>query len=289
MKQILCLFALAIGMVGALNGQEKQYKPVEFPEGYKAQIDVVYTQVNGWDGRMDLYTNPNSEKPTPVVINIHGGGWNHGVKESQTGYGSFFKNGYAVANVEYRLVDVAPAPAAIQDVRCALIYLYKHAKELNIDTNKIVVMGGSSGGHLALMAGLLANDKRFDANCSYDGEIKVAAIIDKYGVTDLVPLSDWKSAKRWLGKGFEDKEFTKSVSPLYYVSKNSPPVIIVHGDEDPTVPYRQSVVLYEALQKHGVKSDFLTIEGGLHGKFSKEEKSLFSKRMWTFLDELGLK
>src|SRR5690606_5817577 len=148
MKQILCLFALAIGMVGALNGQEKQYKPVEFPEGYKAQIDVVYTQVNGWDGRMDLYTNPNSEKPTPVVINIHGGGWNHGVKESQTGYGSFFKNGYAVANVEYRLVDVAPAPAAIQDVRCALIYLYKHAKELNIDTNKIVVMGGSSGGHL---------------------------------------------------------------------------------------------------------------------------------------------
>lgn len=289
MKQILCLFALAIGMVGALNGQEKQYKPVEFPEGYKAQIDVVYTQVNGWDGRMDLYTNPNSEKPTPVVINIHGGGWNHGVKESQTGYGSFFKNGYAVANVEYRLVDVAPAPAAIQDVRCALVYLYKHAKELNIDTNKIVVMGGSSGGHLALMAGLLANDKRFDTNCSYDGEIKVAAIIDKYGVTDLVPLSDWKSAKRWLGKGFEDKEFTKSVSPLYYVSKNSPPVIIVHGDEDPTVPYRQSVVLYEALQKHGVKSDFLTIEGGLHGKFSKEEKSLFSKRMWTFLDELGLK
>jgi len=289
MKQILCLFALAIGMAGALNGQEKQYKPVEFPEGYKAQIDVVYTQVNGWDGRMDLYTNPNSEKPTPVVINIHGGGWNHGVKESQTGYGSFFKNGYAVANVEYRLVDVAPAPAAIQDVRCALIYLYKHAKELNIDTNKIVVMGGSSGGHLALMAGLLANDKRFDTNCSYDGEIKVAAIIDKYGVTDLVPLSDWKSAKRWLGKGFEDKEFTKSVSPLYYVSKNSPPVVIVHGDEDPTVPYRQSVVLYEALQKHGVKSDFLTIEGGLHGKFSKEEKSLFSKRMWTFLDELGLK
>lgn len=285
-KIFIPAFILSVFSVFA---QEKEYKPVDYPNGYKAQIDVVYTQVDGWDGRMDLYTNPNSEKPTPIVINIHGGGWNHGVKESQTGYGSFFKNGYAVANVEYRLVDVAPAPAAIQDVRCALIYVYKHAKELNVDTGKIVVMGGSSGGHLALMAGLLANDKRFDANCPYEGEIKVAAIIDKYGVTDLVPLSHWKSAKRWLGDGFEDTEFTKSVSPLYYVIPNSPPVIIVHGDNDPTVPYEQSVALHNKLLEYDVKTDFLTIKGGKHGGFTKEEKSEFSQRMWNFLEDLGLK
>ncbi|WP_417290321.1 alpha/beta hydrolase fold domain-containing protein [Corallibacter sp.] len=289
MKKILVTLILAISTVAIVFAQEKKYKSVDFPDGYKSQIDVVYTQVNGWDGRMDLYTNPHSSIPTPVVINIHGGGWNHGEKESQTGYGSFFKNGYAVANVEYRLVDVAPAPAAIQDVRCALIYLFKHAKELNIDTNRIVIMGGSSGGHLALMAGLLANDKKFDTNCNYDGEIKVAAIIDKYGVTDLVPLSAWKSARRWLGDGFENKKFTESVSPLYYVTKNSPPVIIVHGDEDPIVPYEQSVALFDRLLKSGVKADFLTIKGGQHGKFTKEEKSNFSERMWSFLDELGLK
>jgi len=289
MKKLILLCIISIGFVCTAYSQEKTYKPVKYPEGYEAQIDVIYTKVNGWEGRMDLYSNPNAKAPTPVVINIHGGGWNHGVKESQSGYGSFFKNGYAVANVEYRLVDVAPAPAAIEDLRCALIYLYNHAKELNIDTDKIVVMGGSSGGHLALMAGLLANDKKFDTNCEYDGEIKVAAIIDKYGVTDLVPLGKWRSAKNWLGTGSENKEFIKSVSPLYYVSKNSPPIFIIHGDADPIVPYTQSVKLYKKLQENNIKTEFLTIEGGLHGKFSKEQKSLFSKKMWLFLDELGLK
>lgn len=286
MKKIFCSFFILSGILS--QSQEKEYKPVDYPDGYSSQIDVVYTEVNGWKGRMDLYYNQKSEAPTPVVINIHGGGWNHGEKESQTGYGSFFKNGYAVANVEYRLVDIATAPAAIEDVRCALNYLYIHAKELNIDTNKIVVMGGSSGGHLALMAGLLGNDKKFDTNCPYKGEIKVAAIIDKYGVTDLVPLGEWKSAKNWLGKGYKDNEFIKSVSPLYYVTKNSPPVFIVHGDADPTVPYQQSVALYNKLQEAGVKSEFMTVPGGVHGKFSKEYNSQFSKAMWKFLKELGL-
>ncbi len=80
------------------------------------------------------------------------------------------------------MVQLAPAPAAIEDVRCALIYLYRHARELNIDTDKIVVMGGSSGGHLALMTGLLGSNRIFDSNCGYEGVTPVAAIIDKYGV-----------------------------------------------------------------------------------------------------------
>ncbi|MCF6181273.1 alpha/beta hydrolase [Lutibacter sp.] len=262
---------------------------MKFPEGYQAQINVIYTKVDGWNGRMDLYANPKSEKPTPVVINIHGGGWNHGVKESQTGYSSFFKNGYAVANVEYRLVDVAPAPAAIEDVRCALIYIYAHAQELNIDTKKIVIMGSSSGGHLALMAGLLANDKRFDTNCTYSGEINVAAIIDKYGVTDLVPLNKWGSAKRWLGDGFGNLEFVKSVSPLYYITKNSPPLFIVHGDSDPIVPYSQSLELAKKMISFGVKTKFITVPNGKHGKFSDKEKQKVNIQMWNFLDNLDFK
>ena len=272
----------------SLFAQQKDYQPVKFPEGYTAQIDVIYKEVDGWEGRIDLYTNPNAEKPTPVVLNIHGGGWNHGEKESQSGFGSFFKNGYAVANVEYRLVDVAPAPAAIEDVRCALIYLYNNAKTLNIDTTKIVIMGGSAGGHLALMAGLLGNNTIYDADCTYEGELKIAAIINKYGVTDLVPLNKKKSAKNWLGKGYLNEEFTKSVSPLYYVTKDSPPVFIVHGDADPIVPYSQSVKLYKALKDNNVNAEFLTIPNGKHGKFTKEEKTLFSTQMWSFLKSLNL-
>src|SRR3954470_1939376 len=88
-------------------------KPVELPAGFTSQLNVVYTKVGGWEGKMDIYL-PKSDKPTPVVINIHGGGWNHGVKESQTGFTSFFKAGFAVANIEYRLTGQATAPAAVE-------------------------------------------------------------------------------------------------------------------------------------------------------------------------------
>ncbi|RNL87102.1 alpha/beta hydrolase [Sinomicrobium pectinilyticum] len=281
-KLVVCL-AIILSVIYNVSGQNAEYLPVDYPENYTAKIDVVYTVVDGWEGRMDIYYPTDVKTPVPLVVNIHGGGWNHGVKESQRGYGSFFKNGYAVANVEYRLVDVATAPGAIEDIRCALVYLHKHAEEINIDTDNIVLMGGSAGGHLALMAGLLADDKKFDTNCSYDKSLKVAAIIDKYGVTDLTPLSGWKSARNWLGEGRNDKEFVKSVSPLFYVDRNSPPVFIVHGDADPIVPYAQSVALYKKLTENRVKTRFITIPGGQHGKFTQEEKKKVSEEMWTFL------
>ena len=155
MKKRHFVLALTLVFFLDLSGQETKYKPVKYPATYEAKIDLIYTKIDDWEGRIDIYSNPVSQKPTPIVINIHGGGWNHGVKESKTGFSSFFKEGFAVANVEYRLVNISKAPGAIEDIRCALIYLHKHAKELNIDTRKIVIMGGSAGGHLALMAGLL--------------------------------------------------------------------------------------------------------------------------------------
>lgn len=97
----------------------------------------------------------------------------------------FFKMGYAVVNIKYRLTPKATAPAAIEDTRCTLIYLIKNAKALNIDVNKIIIMGGSAGGHLALMGGLLADNPLFDGNCGGLKNIKVAAIIDKYGIADV--------------------------------------------------------------------------------------------------------
>lgn len=280
------IFALCLSWVLLACTQQKNYKLVKYPEDYLAQIDMIYKKVDIWEGRIDLYTNPTSEKPTPIVLNIHGGGWNHGKKESKANFGSFFKNGYAVANVEYRLVDIAPAPAAIEDVRCALIYLFNNAKTLNIDTNKIVIMGASAGGHLALMTGLLGNNKRFDADCTYIGEIKIAAIINKYGITDLVPLTKSKSAKNWLANEFGNKKFTKLVSPLNYVSKDSPPIFIAHGDKDQVVPYSQSVKLYETLKKNGVKTEFLTIPEGKHGNFSKAQSKLFNDGFWEFLKQV---
>lgn len=263
-------------------------KPVAIPKEYVAQIDVVYTKVKDWDGRADLYLSLNSVKPTPILINIHGGGWRSGVKETQGGFNSFFKAGFAVANMEYRLSGQATAPAAIEDTRCMLIYLIKNAKALNIDPNKIIIMGGSAGGHLALMGGLLGSDHRFDTNCPGVENVKVAAIIDKYGIMDVW---DWtygpehksSSPKLWLGDKANDDAFIKSVSPISYVTKNSPPIFIVHGDADPTVPYQQSVDLYKKLQDLGVKSQFITVEGGLHGKFDKEKNNEINAAILKFI------
>lgn len=281
MKKYFILFVIALLFSLNILAQVKDTvvkKLVAIPKEYVAQIDVVYTKVRDWDGRADLYLSLNAVKPTPILINIHGGGWRSGTKESQSGFNTFFKAGFAVANMEYRLSGQATAPAAVEDTRCMLIYLIQNAVALNIDPNKIVIMGGSAGGHLALMGGLLGNDHRFDTNCPGVENVKVAAIIDKYGIMDVWdwtygPQHKSSSPKLWLGDKANDDVFIKSVSPISYVTKNSPPIFIVHGNADPTVPYQQSVDLYKKLQELGVKSQFITVEGGLHGKFDKEKNN----------------
>ena len=287
---IACLF-ICISSLAQTNA-DTSYKPVEYPEGYTAQLNVVYTKVNDWEGKVDLYLPPSSQKASPVIINIHGGGWKNGVKESQGGFSTFFKAGYAVANLEYRLTGQATAPAAIEDVRCALIYLIKNAEALHIDKNRIIIMGSSAGGHLALMGGLLGNDHRFDTNCPGVDNIKVAAIVDKYGITDVW---DWaygknitsKSATSWLGDKAKDEMFAASVSPMTYVNKYSPPVLIVHGDADPTVPYQHSVDLHNKLLSVGVKTTFITVPGGLHGKFDKEKNTEINNAIVEFVKKLN--
>ncbi len=292
-KKLFVVLTIIISSLG--NAQNKDSivkKPVTIPKNYSAQLDVVYTKVKEWEGKADLYLALNETKPTPVIINIHGGGWKTGSKDTQGGFSPFFKAGFAVANMEYRMSDYAKAPAAIEDTRCMLAYLIQNAKKLNIDSNKIIIMGGSAGGHLALMGGLLANDHRFDTNYSGIQNIKVAAIIDKYGIMDVWDWTygpDHKSSSPayWLGENAKNETFIKSVSPISYVTKNSPPIFIVHGDADPTVPYHQSVDLYKKLQELGVKSEFFTVPGGLHGKFDKDKNAEINEAILKFIASLA--
>ena len=284
-------FAQTTSTVSPQVSDSSKIKPVVVPPGFTSQLNVVYAKVNDWEGKMDLYLPASSGKPTPVIINIHGGGWNHGTKEEQGGFTPYFKAGFAVANIEYRLTSQATAPAAIEDTRCALIYLIKNANALHLDPNKIVIMGGSAGGHLALMGGLLQNNHIFDTNCMGVENINVAAIIDNYGIADV---NDWaygpyiksKSATNWLGAKKEDQNFIKSVSPISWVKSTSPPVFIVHGDADPTVPYQESVALHQALLAAGVKTEFITIPGGLHGKFDKDQNAMLNTAIFKFINEL---
>lgn len=272
--------------------QETEIKKVQFPENYVSKIDQVYTTVNDWKGRVDLYFNPTNPEPTPIVLHIHGGGWNHGTKESQSGFNLYFKAGFAVANVEYRLVQIAPAPAAIEDVRCALNYLKTHAKELNINPDKIVIEGGSAGAHLALMGGLLENDPIFDNNCKNKTDMKVAAIISNFAPSGLETLlkssSTSNSLTKWLANNVNNPEFVASVSPLNYIKKSSPPVFIVHGDADNIVPYNQSVNLQKKLAENDIYNEFITVEGGGHGTFEKERKAEIAIALFKFLKKTGV-
>lgn len=282
------LIKIWCGLAVSLYAQERVFQPVDLPEGYQKKIDLIYKEVNDWQGRLDLYFPDDTTSKHPMVINIHGGGWNHGKKESQRGFGSFFSRDFVVANVEYRLENQAKAPAAIEDVRCALIYLLNQASKYGIDESKVVVMGTSAGGHLALMAGLLNNDRSFDNGCVYKDNIQILAVVDKYGVVDLEPIRHKGSVKKWLGAKVNNLEFVRSVSPITYVNNTSSAVFIVHGKKDPIVPYAQSEQLYEKLQGAGVQSEFVTIENGLHGKFSIEEKDKINKALFSFFEKLGL-
>lgn len=273
------------------SGQDTtEYLPVEYPTNYDADINVIYSNIDGWEGKLDVYFPKNSNMPVPVVINIHGGGWRKGVKESQRGFKMFFERGWAVANISYRLSGTAKAPAAIVDCRNAMIFLVNNCEKYNIDPLQIVTVGGSAGGHLALMIGLLRDQNNWESMFFADKDYKVKLIINKYGVTDIQEILSEQNklefAIEWV-KGYEsDNDFLKSISPLYYIDENSPPVISIHGDEDPTVPYQQAVVLHQALNEKGVENLLLTIPGGKHGKFSSEENSRIKSVVTDFLDRI---
>lgn len=289
MKKLSLIFCFLV-LTFCVSAQEEVapiIKKVTYPIGYTGQLNVVYTSSPGWEGKMDLYLPSKDKGLSPAIINIHGGGWSGGTKDTQSGFSTYFKAGFAVANIAYRLSGQATAPAAIEDTRCALIYLIKNAKALNIDVNKIVIMGGSAGGHLALMGGLLANDSRFDTNCLGVKNIKVAAIIDKYGIVDVGDKRYGKfrsgSEKKWLGEKVGDQAFIESVSPIYQVKKDSPPVFIVHGDADPTVPIQQSLDLKKKLDELGVRNEFMTVPGGLHGQFNAEQNTEVNNAIMKFI------
>ncbi len=256
------------------------------PEGCSAVLNLNYKIVGEWKGFLDLYLPADTSNHVPLVLIIHGGGWNHGSKEEYKRNSlPFLKLGMAVANIEYRLLAVAKAPAAIEDVRCALFWLIENSDKYKYDVNNIITFGSSAGGHLALMAGILPQNSQFDKDCIKGKKYKVTAIINKYGITDV---TEYLPRTHWLDNAPNKFEFAKELSPMTYLRNDIPPIITVHGDEDPTVNYNQGVRLHQALDSLKVKNVFYTVKGGKHGKFEKDENKKFSELTKEFLIELGI-
>lgn len=260
---------------------------VKAPEATK---DVVYLRASDKDLHLDVYRNTAFEGPRPVLVYIHGGAWWKGEKPAGWGgFRAYLAAGFSVVTVEYRLTDVATAPAAVQDVRCALSWVKINAKAYNFDAKRVVPYGTSAGGHLALMAGMLPKGNDIDLPACRDQPI-VPAILDFYGPyylrADLPGAFKSPSTARWIGNGPETLWTT--MSPATYVRKGQPPVFIVHGDADPTVPYEASTSLKADLDKAGVQNRFHTVPGGVHGKFPKEEQDKIELEALEFLTMIGV-
>jgi len=223
----------------------------------------------------------------PGVVVFHGGGWIHSGKE--TAYRSlclpYLERGFVVVNVEYRVASQATAPAAVTDALEATAWFFKHARQYHVDPRRIVVTGGSAGGHLALMVGMTPKSAHL-------GPVKpVAAVIDGYGITDAIELlagpnhQSW--ANDWIPAGPACVELARKVSPLTYIRHDLPPILIAQGAEDHTVPVEQSIRLHNALDLDGVPNQIEIVPGAKHG-FSREQWNALDEKIFAFLKAHGI-
>jgi len=270
---------------------------------YTVIPDVTYQTVsNGFEVKLDVYRRRDVQTPQPTLVFYHGGGWVAGSKDTALmSFMPWIDMGWNVVNVGYRLLRVAGAPAAVEDAQCALRYIAAPAqvKQFNIDTSRIVVSGESAGGHLALVAGMIPATAGFTSICSgggftgFDPAVPpVAAIINWYGITDLNDMLAGPNARsyavQWIGAVQNRAELAKSVSPLTYVRSGLPPILTIHGDADPIVPYTHATRLQEALTKAGVNNELFTVPKGGHGNFNAEQRTQIYAKIREFLTRIRL-
>ena len=221
---------------------------------------------------LDLYRPQNSGGSLPIVMWVHGGGWNKGSKDRCPATW-LTDHGYAVASINYRLTDEAQWPAQIDDCRTAVRWLRSHADEYGLDGSQVAAWGGSAGGHLVALLGTL------DAPGNETVSSRVQAVCDWYGPSDLLTmppnvlspgkteadLANSNGAKLLGGVVRDRPELARQASAIFQVSADDPPFLIMHGDKDPGVPLDQSQRLHDKLKVAGVSSTLKVIEGAGHG------------------------
>lgn len=225
---------------------------------------------------LDVYL-AKSDKPTPVVVFIHGGGWRGGSKNAVPPYllDAVAEGWTSVVSVEYRFTDVATHPAQVNDCARAIQFVRSKASEWNLDPERVAVTGGSAGAHLSLWLALHDDFANPESDDPVERESsRVTCAIGYAGPTDwsLLEEIDHKHPAYRQLLDYEpgtpaaemDAEKKASVSPITFVSKDDPPILIVHGDSDAIVPVRHALDLDKAMRSTGVNSELYLVEGGRH-------------------------
>lgn len=293
MKLILfiAVFLLSIYSVSAQTSANL----LQIADRYWMSPDIVYGSANNTPLKLDVWYPRDNPNPTATLVYIHGGGWIFGSKEGSVYQVlPYLEKGWRVVNVEYRMASNSLAPAAVEDTRCALRWVFRNAKQYNFDTSKIVLTGHSAGGHLSLITGMLPDKTPLDNRCYADekyGDVKmkVAAIVNWFGITDVNDIIQGENLKNygvmWMGSLPNAGEIAKQVSPLSYVRSDSPPIITMHGDKDDVVPYSHATRLRDALDKAKVPNKLVTVKDGGHGQFKQSDYVMAFDEIWKFLKE----
>jgi acetyl esterase/lipase len=237
---------------------------------------VVYGKGGGEDLKLNIArpTKPAADK-LPCIVFIHGGGWQMG---DRTGHDSATweaaKRGYVSATVGYRLAPKYKFPAQINDVKCAIRFLRAHAGDYGLDADRIGVCGFSAGGHLVMMLGVTSKEDGLEGDGGWaDQSSRVQAVVSFFGPTDLtaadLPERDRPLLVAFLGGTVDEKrDDYKRASPITYVSKDDPPILLIQGTADVLVPHTQAYRMLDAMTKVGVPGRADLIAGANHGWFN---------------------
>ncbi|SIJ70633.1 esterase/lipase [Mycobacteroides abscessus subsp. abscessus] len=270
------------------------------------------------DAQSYTFYPANSSDPAPLVVYIHGGAWRYGskdsLKSSENGVHRlrefFSAAGFACASINYRLSSQAQFPAQIHDVKAAIAHFRKHATSFQIDPRKIVLVGGSAGGHLTMLAAATGTlgDSYYDGALT-SGSSEVTCAVSIYGVSDLRTIYDDREICGFprvhpedddaecllLGSNFPAPAGSQAelnwskAQPLDIISHASPagtrrcaPLYLLHGLGDTCVPHLQSSRVYETLQQRGIETELYLIPDAEHADLRcYTDESLHSMVRWV--------
>ena len=246
---------------------------------------LEFAKVGDMTLTLDLYL-PESPKDAILIVWVHGGAWRSGSKDNPS-IKPLVEKGYAVASVDYRLTPVAPFPANIHDIKAAIRFLRAHAEGYGYDKDRFVISGSSAGGHLAALVGVSNRQPVLEGVVGnyLEESSDIAAIVDFYGASNLTTilnqstphgLSVRKPALDLLIGGHPNDvpEMAKLASHVFHIDENDPPLLLIHGDQDPQMPINQAHEINGTYKRHRLPVLFEVIYGGAHGgpAFFDEER-----------------
>jgi len=224
-------------------------------DGIKFTEDVVYGRADGSALLADI-AQPPGDGPFPAVVSVHGGRWVGGHKKDTSSIKprDWAQLGFFAMTIDYRLAKATPAPACYQDMLCAIRYVRAHAAQYRVDPNRIFVIGQSAGGHMASLLATLGEGPYKKTGGWNDQSAEIRGVISVCAPYELNTL-DW--GKLWVPIGADETAARREASPIVHVKAGNKPILILHSDDDKSVPIKQAVDMAEALQKAGARHKFL--------------------------------